>query len=301
MATHTLTGTINCGASGSWNAYWGGFYTNTASSNNKWVGKQSGDNVFYACNITFNASELSKLRAKTKTSMSLTVSGNGYLYASGTQTYWPVRYKKTSYTKTNSATADNTRDPWRSSNAASTADAQTNITYLTSLTSSASSGNFTKTYNINSASVPVYGFVIGPHNNSLTRRLTLSSASLTVVIPDYTVTYNKGEYGTGTNTTGTKEYGDTLTLQGAIFTRDGYVQTGWSTSDGGSKVYDLNGSYTANANVTLYPFWVATMSVWVNDNGTWKMASEVWVNDNGTWEKGASVWVNDNGTWVQSQ
>ena len=71
----------------------------------------------------------------------------------------------------------------------------------------------------------------------------------------YTVSYNKGSYGSGTNTTDTKSYNVDLTLKGAIFTRTGYTQTGWSTSDGGSKVYNLSGTYTANAAVTLYPFW----------------------------------------------
>lgn len=271
MSTHTLTGTINSGASTGFQTYWGGYYTTTASSKNNYVGKLSGDNMFYACNITFDATTLATLRAKTKTSMKLTVSGSGYLYAQGTTTYWPVRYKKTSYQKTNSATADNTRDPWRSSNAASTADSASNITYLTSLTNSTQSGSFTKTYDISSASVPVYGFCIGPHNNSLTKRMTLSSASLTIVIPDYTVTYKPGANGTGSQTTGTKEYGDTLVLKGAIFTRTGYTQTGWSTTDGGSKAYNLGANYTANSNATLYPYWeIDTYTITYNkgDYGT---------------------------------
>lgn len=84
----------------------------------------------------------------------------------------------------------------------------------------------------------------------------------------YTVSYNKGANGTGTNTTATKTHGVVLTLKGAIFTRTGYTQTGWATSDGGSKVYDLNGSYTDNADETLYPFWTAkTYSVTFNANG----------------------------------
>lgn len=71
----------------------------------------------------------------------------------------------------------------------------------------------------------------------------------------YTVSYNKGSNGSGTNTTDTKTYGVPLTLKGAIFTRTGHTQTGWSITDGGSRAYSLNGSYTANAAVTLYPFW----------------------------------------------
>lgn len=84
----------------------------------------------------------------------------------------------------------------------------------------------------------------------------------------YTVSYNKGANGSGTNTSATKTYGTALTLKGAIFTRNGYTQTGWSTSDGGSKVYNLSGSYTTNAAVTLYPYWTpATYTVTFDANG----------------------------------
>lgn len=98
------------------------------------------------------------------------------------------------------------------------------------------------------------------------------TASITLyaqwTINTYTVSYNKGANGTGTNTSDTKTYGSTLTLKGAIFTRTGYTQTGWSTSDGGSKAYNLSGSYTANAAATLYPFWtINTYAVSYNANG----------------------------------
>ena len=87
-------------------------------------------------------------------------------------------------------------------------------------------------------------------------------------IISYTVSYKKGSNGTGTNTSDTKNYGATLTLKGAIFTRTGYTQTGWSTTDGGAKAYNLSGSYTANANATLYPFWtIDTYTVSYNANG----------------------------------
>lgn len=74
----------------------------------------------------------------------------------------------------------------------------------------------------------------------------------------YTVAYNKGANGSGTNTSDTKTHDTALTLKGAIFSRNGYKQVGWATSDGGGKVYDLGGSYTANEAVTLYPAWEAS-------------------------------------------
>lgn len=72
----------------------------------------------------------------------------------------------------------------------------------------------------------------------------------------YTVSYNKGTYGTGTNTSATKTHGVALTLLGTTFTRDGYTQQGWASDEAGTtKVYDLEASYTANAAITLYPYW----------------------------------------------
>lgn len=87
-------------------------------------------------------------------------------------------------------------------------------------------------------------------------------------INTYTVTYNKGSNGTGTNTTDTKTYGTALTLLGATFTRVGYYQSGWSTTDGGSQSYALSASYTNNAPITLYPVWTAyTVTIQYNANG----------------------------------
>lgn len=76
----------------------------------------------------------------------------------------------------------------------------------------------------------------------------------------YTVTYKAGSNGTGSQQTDTKTYGVDLTLKGAIFTRTGYTQVGWATSDGGSQAYAVGGTYTANAAVTLYPVWRAQTS-----------------------------------------
>ena len=84
-------------------------------------------------------------------------------------------------------------------------------------------------------------------------------SSATIVARYRPLTYNvvcsPGSYGSGTAQTLTKTHGETLTLPGAIFTRAGYTQTGWATSDGGALAYQLGGSYTANAATTLYPVW----------------------------------------------
>lgn len=96
------------------------------------------------------------------------------------------------------------------------------------------------------------------------RTYTANSERLT-----YTVTYNKGTYGSETNTSATKTHGTSLTLSGAIFTRSGYTQTGWaSDADGTTLAYDLNGSYTTESSITLYPYWKRnTYVLTINPNG----------------------------------
>ena len=72
----------------------------------------------------------------------------------------------------------------------------------------------------------------------------------------YTISYDKGDYGTGDNTTETKTEDVVIRLKDAIFTRSGYTQTGWSiNSNGSTKDYNLNENYSANASITLYPYW----------------------------------------------
>lgn len=98
----------------------------------------------------------------------------------------------------------------------------------------------------------------------------------------FTVSYNKGAHGTGTNTSDTKTYGVALTLKGAIFTRSGYKQTGWSTTDGGAKAYNLSATYTANAGTTLYPYWEAQSILHVVSGGEAKTITNIKVVESGT-------------------
>ena len=71
----------------------------------------------------------------------------------------------------------------------------------------------------------------------------------------YRVICAPGADGTGSSSTIVKGYDTAVTLPGALFTRTGYTQTGWATTDGGAKVYELGGTYSANEAVTLYPVW----------------------------------------------
>ena len=71
----------------------------------------------------------------------------------------------------------------------------------------------------------------------------------------YTVSYNANG-GTGAPSSQTKTHGVTLTLSSTKPTRSGYTFLGWSTSSSAtSPTYYAGGSYTGNANVTLYAVW----------------------------------------------
>ena len=71
----------------------------------------------------------------------------------------------------------------------------------------------------------------------------------------YPVTYASGANGTGDSKTVNKEHDKALELEGALFTRLGYTQVGWSKHDGGEKDYSLNAIYEQNEALTLYPVW----------------------------------------------
>lgn len=254
MATHTLNGTITCGASGSSSNNWNGFYQNTASKNNRYVGLASGESVYYACNIMYSG--LSDFSSKPITSITLRIYvSSGTVWPSTDGKKWNIGFK---YTSSNGAGATGGSQHWaRTSSAAQTAMGTYTVANLVSGSSSASST--AKWYDVSvGTTLPKYGYCIGPTAGYTSQtRLTLgATTTLKIVVPDYVVSYNKGDYGTGTDTSETVEAKDSTTLPGAIFTRTGYTQTGWSTnSNGSTKNYNLNASYTVNAAVTLYPYW----------------------------------------------
>ena len=73
----------------------------------------------------------------------------------------------------------------------------------------------------------------------------------------YDVVYEPDGYCGESRRTTAKIEDEALTLEGAIFTREGYTQTGWAKTSGGKKAFDLGATYNDNAPVTLYPFWSA--------------------------------------------
>jgi len=71
----------------------------------------------------------------------------------------------------------------------------------------------------------------------------------------YTVNYDANG-GSGAPTAQIKYYGETLTLSSTVPTRSGYAFLGWSTdSSATSATYSAGGSYTVNADATLYAVW----------------------------------------------
>lgn len=82
------------------------------------------------------------------------------------------------------------------------------------------------------------------------------SSQLALVSKTYTITYDKGTKGTGEEIPAVaKPHGTDIILSDSTFEREGYEQTGWATTDGGEKEYELGGTYSKNEDVTLYPYW----------------------------------------------
>ena len=84
----------------------------------------------------------------------------------------------------------------------------------------------------------------------------------------YTISYNVNG-GTGAPESQTKTHGSALTLNSTKPTRTGYTFLGWSTSSTAtSATYSAGGSFTINANTTLYAVWKPnTYTVKFNANG----------------------------------
>ncbi|MBO5462773.1 MAG: InlB B-repeat-containing protein [Clostridia bacterium] len=73
---------------------------------------------------------------------------------------------------------------------------------------------------------------------------------------EYTVTFAPGADGVGDTQTETVDYGKTVYFPVDAFTREGYIQVGWSTVDGGEKEYNLTGRTPKIENdTTFYPVW----------------------------------------------
>ena len=82
-------------------------------------------------------------------------------------------------------------------------------------------------------------------------------------INTYSIVYMSGTSVSGTSVADKKDWGETITLKGAVdeFYREGYVQDGWSVEDGGELTYKVGASYSENKNLVLYPHWVVAYTI----------------------------------------
>lgn len=94
-------------------------------------------------------------------------------------------------------------------------------------------------------------------------------------INTYTVSYHANG-GSGQPGNQTKTYGVNLALSGTKPTRAGYTFVNWNTEpDGKGTAYAAGGTYTNNANVTLYAIWkINTYTVKYSGNG-WQGADDI--------------------------
>lgn len=229
-----------------------GTWNNFSDRDQYRAGQLNGSRI-YATYYMFDAATLASLASKPIVSVTLNLTVVSGIIPRSTATFYPIGYK---YTTVTGGSGSNTA--WQRSNEGQTAAGTYAAGYVRTTGNDQTANNTSISISL-STHVPKYGVVIGPGSGTQydTAIFLASSATLTIVTNEYTINYNKGSYGSGTNTSDIKTHGTALTLKGAIFSRTGYTQTGWSTTDGGSKAYNLSGSYTANADATLYPYWTA--------------------------------------------
>lgn len=93
--------------------------------------------------------------------------------------------------------------------------------------------------------------------------MLLSVVGVSAMAAAYKVEFLPGRYATGTGPAPiTAEKNTVITLPGASFTREGYVQTGWSTSASGArKNYELGADFKVTKAQKLYPYWEAVKYV----------------------------------------
>lgn len=206
---------------------------------------------FHVLNALFDQTELAALANKTITSIVLNVTvTSGQLPTSGSENL-PIGHKANANTTST--------DAWQRTKTGE--DAAISVGFVTGGGSSAVDVSTPTVFSFDvGTEVPQYGYVFGSRDAVNRQGFVVSAVSMEVTTNEpsgttFTVSYNKGSNGTGTNTSDTKTDGVPLTLRGALFSRSGYTQYGWATEDGGPKVYELGGLYTADADITLYPAW----------------------------------------------
>ena len=123
--------------------------------------------------------------------------------------------------------------------------------------------------NTNYFDLSVCGYTADQQSVSATKRVRVSPEHIFVdgvcgcgVKEQYIVTYDPGEYGTGSIEAGVNTYDEPFTLSSETFKREGYVQTGWRDANYWM-YFALGDTYYADEDVTLYPIWdeIITLTV----------------------------------------
>ena len=107
-----------------------------------------------------------------------------------------------------------------------------------------------------------------PNKSSVSGTYGSGSHVVTYYEKTYTVSYNANG-GSGAPSSQTKKYTTNLTLSSTKPTRTGYTFQGWSTSSSATSAsYSAGGTFSTNANTTLYAVWAKNKyTISFNANG----------------------------------
>lgn len=247
----TLQAELHTGTTGSrWTDIdWEG-YGNAAAQWAGNIGKNGAGGDFFATNFCFNASDLSNLRAKTI--LSITLKLTVAKWNAAVNTNWPIGYKKN-----NNISGGDTSQAWRRTGANITAGLLQNPNGE----NPSPANPVILTADLGTTLPTTRGYTMGSYSSSIPSYtyLLVTGASLEVVTQEteYTVTFNANG-GSGAPAAQTKDEGDSLTLSDVVPTRDGYTFAHWNTaSDDSGTSYSPGGTYSADANATLYAIWTS--------------------------------------------
>lgn len=244
--------------------YWDSYIQ--ADSQGRWVGWDTGNSTRWrATNVMFDATELTNLRSKTITSITLKVTGlSGKLPSSTYKVHVRHKYNSTAY-------GDAASEAWASGNNGTKGN-----TDVGTLDNGSSRRDIVanEVFEINvGTTVPQYGYVLGHINNPNSYMALATSAQLVVVTNEtLTLAYNaNGGSGAPSSSSKNGNPNATFTVSSTTPTRTGYNFAGWNTkADGTGTNYAAGSSITLSVSgtTTLYAKWTAkTYTVSYNVNG----------------------------------
>lgn len=248
-----------------------------------WPSKTDTPNVIWSASDTTN----SVVNNRNQYSMTFDVDMKArttyylYLYTWGTNTSSELGWQVLDHPQNSSDTRESTVEITFNSKTVSTPKYALSLSKGTGISSVTGVGSYVSGASVTVTATPSTGYNFRNWTNSsgtvlstnASYSFSMPAANTTYtangVLKTYTINYNKGSYGTGTNTSATKTHGVNLTLPSAIFTRTGYTQTGWSkNSDGSTFDYEISKTYGDNGTTTLYPYWSRnTYTLTINPNG----------------------------------